>query len=470
MNFKFDFEKISWQVILILFAGFFFVLNWLTPFYADDITYAFIWDTHEYGGSVSDNIGKLERVNSFTDILISQWTHYFHWGGRTVAHTIVQFFSWIGNSYFDLINVIVFCALVILIFKIGTGLPLRELNKKFLLFILFAIYFFTPHFFVTMIWMDGAINYMWMTTLELLFILPFAIKYRDKNFWNQSPAWCVALMSIGGLLAGWSSESGASVTMFVTFFFIIKFWREGNLKTWMLSGFIFLTIGFLLVVLAPGNEEQARFSGFYPDSAHYSLESFLFRFNTALLPITARESLLFLPIIFFFWQGRRNADATKFILNFLAASIIILLVLMCLPYFPERVAFPATIFLLIASVAALKEILPDLEIIYSRHKKILSSVAKILCIGWFLHLSACTYVYYYMHAQFQARWEIINQNFDAEEIVVPQLKLLDWSEKIIGHRTWSEFEKIFGDISPSFEKNRNRLFAQYYGLKKIRTE
>ena len=115
-KFKFPFEKISWQIILILFAVFFLILNLLTPFIADDIIYAFIWDG-EHGGNFVDGMIERQRVESFTDILISQWSHYFHWGGRTVAHVIVQFFSWIGKAYFNLLNVLIFCALVFLIFK-----------------------------------------------------------------------------------------------------------------------------------------------------------------------------------------------------------------------------------------------------------------------------------------------------------------------------------------------------------------
>lgn len=468
MNFKLHFEKISWSVILIFFAGFFFSWNLLFPVFADDINYAFIWDG-EHGGNFSPNVGKLERVNSFSDILISQWSHYFHWGGRTVAHIIAQFFSWIGNSYFDVINVAVFCALVILIFKIATSLPLREMNKKYLLFILFAVYFFTPSFLMTMVWMTGAINYMWMITLELLFLLPFTLRYRDKNFWHKSTVSRIILMSIVGLLAGWSSEPGASLTIFVTFFFLLKFWREGNLSKWMLAGFIFLSIGFLLVVLAPGNEEQLKFIGIQPDAAHYNLEAFAYRFKTAFAPIFFRESLLFLPIIFYFMQGRRNVDATIFILNFMAASLTILVVLMFLPYFPERTGSPTTFFLLIASVAALKEILPNLEEIYNRHKKIFSLAAKCLCVVWILHLSACTYFYYAMHKQFQSRWEIINQNRDAEEIIVPRLVIPYWSEKLIGERTWTQECIVLGDIQSSYENTRYITFSQYYGLKKIRT-
>lgn len=469
------FEKISWQIVLILFAGFFLILNLLTPFIADDVSYAFIWDGEHYG-NLMDGIGKRERITSFMDILISQYSHYFWWGGRTVAHIIVQTFSWIGKGYFDILNIFVFCAFVLLIFKIATGLSLREMNKKFLLFILFAIYFLSPHWLLTSIWMTGAINYLWMVTLELIFILPFAMKFRDKNFWKNPPKFAVPIMAILGLIAGWSIEPGASVTLFVTFFAIIKFWREKNLQSWMSAGFLFLCIGFLILVLAPGNVERVEISKILdpdpviPYELYYTPTMFYINIVYAFLPVIFRESLLFLPIIFYLTSYKKNSDETKFILTFLAASFAIMFVMLCVPMFPERAAFPANIFLLISSLAAFKNILPELIKIYNRRKNIFNNAGKILAIFCIFHMSACVYVYAEMYSQLENRWELIEKNRNADEIVVPCLKIPSWSEKIVGQRTWTQFVIDWGaDLEPYYSGNRNLMFAQYYGLKKIKT-
>ena len=447
---------------------FFLTINILLPFTADDISYAFIWDG-EHGGNLMDGIGDRQRVESFTDILISQWSHYFHWGGRTIAHIIVQFFSWVGKAYFDVLNVLVFCALVFLIFKIGTGLELREMNKKYLLFILAALYFLTPDFLITTVWMTGSINYLWMTTLEFLFILPFVMKYRDKNFWSHPPSWSVPLMAIIGLLAGWSIEPGASVTMFITFLCVIEFWREKTLQSWESIGFIFLTTGFLILILAPGNFERSTLT-LGPDY-DYSFDSFVFRFKSAFVPIIIRESILFLPIIYYFVTDKKNSDATKFIVTFLAASILALCTMMFVPLFPQRAGFPSTVFLIPASLAALKEILPSLEIFFDRHLKFFNTVTAGLAIFCIFHISACTYVYYNMHLQLAERWKIINANRDAEELVVPHLVLPSWSETVVGQRTWTRYALIGGaDLYSFVEGNKNIMFAQYYGLKKIRID
>lgn len=108
------------------------------------------------------------------------------WGGRTVAHIFVQLFVWKGHLLFDAANTLVFAAMVLLLFKAGTGLPLRELNKTYLLFILAGLYFCTPTPAITTIRLTGACNYLWMSTLIILFLLPFALTYRRKNFWSEA--------------------------------------------------------------------------------------------------------------------------------------------------------------------------------------------------------------------------------------------------------------------------------------------
>ena len=172
------FEQLSWQIIFAAFLGIFFLRNLLIPIIADDYSYAFIWDGDGLG-NLLDGIdpNRLERVESFGDILYSQWQHYFTWGGRTIAHIFVQFFVWQGKIFFDVANVLVFAALTLLIFKVGTGLTLREMNKTYMTFILAGLYFCAPSTIMTTIWLTGACNYLWMCTLEILFLLPFALKY-----------------------------------------------------------------------------------------------------------------------------------------------------------------------------------------------------------------------------------------------------------------------------------------------------
>ena len=455
------FEELPWQIFFAAFLAIFFLRNLLAPIVADDYSYKFIWDGAGKGNLINGiDPTRLQPVESFTDILISQWQHYFTWGGRTVAHLFVQFFVCHEKIFFDAANVLVFAGLVLLIFKIGTGLPLRAMKKIYLLMILAGIYFCAPSLIITTIWLTGTCNYLWMCALELLFLLPFADAYRQKI----SAPYPACLVPLLGLLAGWSIEPGAAITIFVAFVFVIHFRREKNLRPWMKFGFIFLLVGFAILILAPGNLHRAELiSDHLPSS---KLEMLYANFFGGFLPVFLREAILFVPIIFYFVKAKTSAESTKFILTFAAASVLSLAVMMCAPIFPERAGFPSTIFLLVASLAALKEILPLAENFFLSRMKLVT----VFAIFWSMSLLGCLYVEYSFHNQMDARYKIVAAHKNDDLIVVPPIKLPAWSEKILGSRTWDRLTLLLGGDLKSYDSNnRNILFCRYHGLKKIVT-
>ena len=374
------FESLSWQRIFAAYLAIFFLRNLLMPNVADDYSYKFIWDGAGKGNLINGiDPNRLQPVESVADIFISQWQHYFSWGGRTISHIFVQFFVWQEKFFFDAANVLVFAALVILLFKVGTGLSLREMNKSYLLLILAGIYFCAPSLIITTIWLTGTCNYLWMCTLIILFLLPFAEVYRHKNFVLGHKC----LIPILGLIAGWSIEPGAAVTIFITFIFLMHFKREKNLQPWMRIGFIFLLVGFAILILAPGNLHRADLIGDHLPSS--KLQMLHANFFGGFLPVFLREIILFVPIIFYFVKAKTLPEVTRFILTFAAASVLSLLVMMFSPIFPERAGFPSTIFLIVASLAAFKEILPLVENFFSRHLKIVTNFAAV----WIMSLIGC---------------------------------------------------------------------------------
>ena len=107
-------------ILLAIFFGIFMLRNFLLPLFADDYSYAFIWDGKNKGNLIR-GIGKRERVKSIKDILISQYSHYLTWSGRFVAHFFVQLFILIGKKFFNVINTLIFISVIFLIYWLGTG-------------------------------------------------------------------------------------------------------------------------------------------------------------------------------------------------------------------------------------------------------------------------------------------------------------------------------------------------------------
>ena len=81
--------------------------------FGDDYLYSFIWQGKpEFVPLTEDAI----RVSSWQDLLISQWLHYFSWSGRTVNHTLAQFFLWQGKGIFNFFNALIAVVLIIEIY------------------------------------------------------------------------------------------------------------------------------------------------------------------------------------------------------------------------------------------------------------------------------------------------------------------------------------------------------------------
>ena len=463
-------KNLSWQIILAAFLLVAFVRNLLLPIIADDYSYAFIWDGAHWGNLIDGvDPNNFQRVESFSDILASQWEHYFHWGGRTIAHIFVQFFVWQGKIFFDVANVFMLAALVILIFKVGTGLSLREMNKKFLVLILAGIWFCAPALIITTVWLTGACNYLWMSAFELLFLLPFALAFWRKNFSVPVP-----LMALLGLIAGWSIEPGSAVTVFAAFMFCVHFWRKNNLQPWMKIGFAFALAGFAILILSPGNFARVELTNtlepdeIVPPDAQWTPEMFLINFVIGFLPVFARELILFVPVIYFLTRANRSPDAEKFVLTFSAASILVLLVMMFSPEFPERAGFPSTIFLLVAATAALKEISPQLNEMYSRHVKRIGLAVNIFVCAWILSMLGCLYVEKNLSDQLTARMDYVEVHRSDDLITVAPLEIPAWSDTFLGTRTWDELTLWWGgDLEADLKGNRDIMFAKYHGLKKI---
>ena len=225
-------RRTPWLVVLLLFAIPFLIRNLLLPMVGDDFSYAFIWNGDDLG-NLMDNIGPRERIHSFYDIIVSQWSHYFTWGGRTPSMIFIQLFAWIGKIWFDLANTFVFAVLMLVLYWLSIGEMISPAQHKGLfLWVIVGFLFGIIDFMSTMLWMTGTCVYLWSGLWETLFLLPFVTRKHPP----------VLLMALLGLLAGWSEEAGSLVTVILTAWMIFAFKKQKQLEKWMVVGSIFLLI------------------------------------------------------------------------------------------------------------------------------------------------------------------------------------------------------------------------------------
>ena len=472
----------SWQGILLIFLGLFFVRNWLLPMVSDDIPYAFIWDGADRG-NLLDGVGPRQRITSVSDIIVSQWSHYMTWGGRILGIGLTQLFAWQGKDLFNVLNTLVLGALILLVFRIGTGLSWKSLNKTYMLWLVFCFWFLLPDPFLTTLWMCGSCVFMWMGLLEVLFLLPFALKYWHADFWQRPPAWAVPLMAVSGLCAGWSVETGAAAVGLITLLALWHFRRQQQLQPWMVVGFICLCLGGLMLVEAPGEmvrlelQRQYEYNPGLPADMYWTPLMFSINFMECFWPVTK----LWLPLLLLIGiylqqlpQGQRWNKNTKFQAVMLAGALSVMIVMLFVPVAPARAGFFSTVAVIVASLAALKELLPQQTVFYQRYKGVCRLVLAGCLLLWLGTAAILCSVEWDVRNQWLSRIDYINAHREQELVVVHQIDVVPLADEICEYWTcvtWNVDILAWGsDLEPRPEGSHNLMYAQYYGWNKVMTD
>lgn len=465
-------QHTPWQVVLLLFVVPFFVRNLLLPMVADDFSYAFIWDG-EHDGNLMDNIGQRERIAGFADILASQWSHYFTWGGRTPSMCCIQLFAWIGKIWFDIANTAVFVLMMLVLYWLSAeSVQSPGRHKGVFLWVMLCMSFGVIDYMSAMLWMTGACVYLWTGLWECLFML---LMMRGQSLevseWVRMPA--AALL---GLLAGWSEEAGSLVTVLLAACYLFIYYRQRMLRPWMVVGFVFLLIGCSLLMLAPGSlhreELMLRLAPEYvlPKEKLFSAEMFCDNFIEGFLPIIVWESFLFIPIVLYLWRGGRS----RHVLLFTAAGLLVLCAMMFAPEFALRTGFHSTMFLTVASAAALMRIAPWLRqaLVATARRRMLTSAVGCVCLLYsLLVVAGCFVVEGSFRRQYDERLAYVHEHRDADSLVVKAFYIPYGLDRYLGPRSFTDFHLIYGlDLESKPTDNRSLMYALYYGLPPIRID
>lgn len=479
-----------WHAMLIVFMVIFFVRNLLLPMASDDIPYAFVWDGADRG-NLLDGVGPRERITSFGDIVRSQYSHYMTWGGRVIGIGLTQLFAWEGKGLFNVLNTLVFIALAFLLFKIGTGKKLREMNAVYVFWILFAFWFLLPDPYLTTLWMCGSCVYLWTAVIGLLFLLPYAKAYWSERSEAFSMKGSVLIMALAGLCAGWSVETSAAVIDIVVFFTLIHLYRQHRLKAWMVVGFVFLCIGSAFLVLSPGEivrlelQRQYEYNPGLLEDMYWTPLMFQINFYECFFPVVSKQIPLLLLIGYYIWRlpkGQRWNKVTQFQTVMVGAAMIVMVILIFVPVAPARAGFFPTCAVIAASLSAMRELLEseDLKVrnasLFSPRSSLVKAFVGVSLLLWIATTSIVLYVESDVRQQWMSRIDYINAHQDQDMVVVHQIdvppiadQLPDWW--LNNTVTWNTSVLAWGsDLEPREEGSHNLMYAQYYGWKKVMTD
>lgn len=449
------------------FFLFFFILNALTPLsFGDDYVYSFIWEGHSIYEPLSENA---IRVSSFNDLFESQVLHYFTWSGRIVNHTLEQFFLWVGKSAFNICNTLISLLLVTEIYWCShKGVVTLQIKAGILCSIFFALWAFSPGFGDVFLWVVGACNYLWTTTIVIGFLLPYVRKYYLLSENKGKKSFFGIVMFLGGLVAGCTNENTVCWFILLLIFFIYKSRKDKKDEGWMYFGLAGLVIGYSLLVFSPGNmvrllAEQKGYSWFSWSKMAVNIALFiliLLYFN--ILPwIFNLRSLNKLNT-----KCEENKNLSKEVLLtkiLCAISFCMTSVMLLSPNFPTRSAFTGTVFLIIAAFILLRlQAEYGIELIGKRVKKIM----YVSGLTFFVITAAATfYGTYYYDEQIKAIvFRVKTSEFAKTNII--EVKSLCPVHDVIAKASY--FHLNFYRMSDDENDWRNVAFSRYYGIKGVR--
>ena len=240
---------------MLSFAGIFLILycfNNVAPMYfGDDYVYSFIWEGHSLYEPLTEHA---VRISSWKDLFESQWLHYFTWSGRTVNHTLAQFFLWQGKSVFNIFNALIGTLLVAEIYWcIHKGIIIQNLKAGFICWLFFLLWSFTPAFGTVFFWLDGSCNYLWPMFFLTAFLVPYIKKYYFfPELFGERIAFKV-FMFLLGMIAGWTNENTVCWIILTLALFICTHRKKEGMEQWIYYGLMGLIIGYGLLMLSPGN-------------------------------------------------------------------------------------------------------------------------------------------------------------------------------------------------------------------------
>lgn len=433
-------------VLSVIVFGLMLVLNFFAPFAADDFSYHFIITNDGTWG---------ERIDSFSDVIVSMKNHYYAVNGRVVLHGILQLVLIFGKPVFNVLNSLMFVVQALLIYKHCKG---RSKQSSPLLFLAINImlWLFLPSYGMTNLWASGSVNYLWSSVFRLLALLPFRLWADEPDFKIPSAVMAVIMLPLS-ILAGATNENSAAAFIGMSVLFIIVYKiRKIKLPVWSFTSLIGSLAGFAFIVTAPANFSRADvFTGF-KSSVVFRLFSIPIHYAVYLMaPVCVMAALYII-------QRKLNPNPQR---EYTLVALVYFLgslggagVMIASPYFPARAWSSMAVCIIIAAGMMLYNI--DFSI--SRFARNAVSAVAVLCCVWclgsYIQLGVDSYEIYQRVEKREAYIEEQKAvgNYDVE---VPP---------IASDNPRSGIYSI-SDIGKNPENWSNANKAAYYGLNSIKS-
>lgn len=437
-------------ILIIVFLSI-FVLNRLTPIYADDWVYMGVFGANHF-----------QPINNIADIFESQYNHYFLWGGRTVVHFIDQLLLFFKEPWLSIFKSLFFILYIFILYKYSS-IKNDAYNALLVLFISVIIYSFIPYFEEIILWTTGTVNYLFGITIALIFLYPF-YKYYIIGKDVLKVKYNYVLIFIFGIIAGWTNESTGATLIFILCLLLVYLYKFNiQIPKWIIAGFAGFFIGYLLMILAPGNYARLTIEQSNSCLAEPSFkEIILFRIKNVFYHYTQNIHAVFLlffsivniVVVTYFFKKNNLIDRRKIyasILFFISGNFSSI-VMLAAPIYPIRASFPMiTFFILTISITTS-------ELIKIPKTRNFIIIMLTFFIVFFIRR------YYFMYSKIT----IINQEILARDKYVEEQKKIGNLDIILEER---KIPHPFFHVDFSSDENylTNKAYSDVYGLNSIKS-
>jgi hypothetical protein len=411
-----------------------FFLNIVTPFYADDYSYMFDFVTKN-------------RIDSIDDVFRSMGIHYQKVNGRYITHLLAHLLLWGNKVLFNLLNTAVFAIMVFFMYKLGANG--RKQGLLCCCTAVLAIWFCTPAFGQSYLWVTGAANYLWGLALILGFLL--YLKNGESLNLPSAVKYAVSLL-FGAIAANTTENASAALLIMVIGLMVLKKLRKEKIGALLCFGLVGTVLGLGAMLLAPG--EFARIAS---NSTGIDITALVLRaLKLALRYITANLPILSAIAIVIIYGVRSKKlsmeaalDAALYFLGSLAATFSLILS----PASPDRALNSATVLCTICLIRLLCEVLGE------KQTGIKTLVAIIMVL-------ALLFSYLFVFVDLlgvKDKWEqrevLAHEQIDGGscELVLPSIE---------SDSRYSPFE-AWADIESDSEDWKNVALARYFSVSSV---
>ena len=336
-------------ISFVIINSFVFYVNHLVPFMMDDDWY-------------STKLFCEDKIQNLTDIIEAQKWHYMNWGGRVVAHSILQVVLLAGEVVADILNTLFLVLTGALINKLASLAAGKKGNiwENVLSISLIegVVLGASANWKMSMFWQAGACNYLYMTVFILLFLTPYVKELLGvSDGKTEKKVACAILMIPLGIASGCSNENMGPVCFLfalATVFFSLK--RKKTVAAWMLIGTSSSLLGAVACILAPGNmvrAKEVKSAGF---GVIWKTYLALFYESRAIFEyLIIAIAVCAVAYVLYRFSCNLKVDVT---LVFILSSALLAWGAMILsPHYPDRATYGTMIFLVLASTIMLKRAL-----------------------------------------------------------------------------------------------------------------